>query len=70
MKPFDLFGGGYIGYVELFCIQTKYCSALVFISGIVPITCERLFQGIDAKKEEKSDKEYQVRQQFLCRHIF
>jgi len=28
--------------------------------GIVPITCERLFQGIDEKKEEKSSKEYQV----------
>ena len=28
--------------------------------GIVPITCERLFQDIDAKKKEGSDTEFQV----------
>eukprot|EP00794_Sanderia_malayensis_P003504 gene3504-4004_t len=33
--------------------------------GIVPITCERLFQGIDKKIEEKSDKEYQVKVSML-----
>ena len=48
-------------------IITSTCNLAFLSPGIVPITCERLFQGIDEKKEEKSSKEYQV---FTCKHAY